>query len=89
MANKNRRNQSPEAQQMLEMLKMETAGELGIIPGADQSSRNNGRIGGNMVRKLIQLGEATLAQQTQQNTTMSINPIIAQQMQVAQSQQLQ
>lgn len=53
-----------------EMFKNEIASELGIELGADQTSRNNGRVGGTMVKRLIQLGEIKLEEefQKQMNT---------------------
>lgn len=50
----------PGAQRSLDRLKEETAQEMGIELGADQSARNNGAVGGHMVKKLIQLGEESL-----------------------------
>lgn len=46
--------------QVLDQLKYETSAELGIDVGADQTSRNNGRVGGNMVRKLVAIAEQQL-----------------------------
>lgn len=46
----------------LDQLKAEVAQELGVTVGADQSARNNGAVGGAMVRKLIQIAEASMAQ---------------------------
>lgn len=59
---RNNRNQLvvPEAERALERLKEQTAQEMGIELGADQTARNNGAVGGHMVRKLIRLGEETL-----------------------------
>lgn len=44
----------------LQLLKEETATELGLTYGADVSARDNGRIGGQVTKKLIALGEKTL-----------------------------
>lgn len=64
MANENRENRNelvvPEARRSMEQLKDQTAEEMGIELGADQSARNNGAVGGHMVRRLIQLGEESL-----------------------------
>ncbi len=54
------------ARPALDAFKWETAAELGINvqPGSymgDLPARVNGAIGGNMVRKMIQLAEASLA----------------------------
>lgn len=57
----------PEARAAMDEFKWETARELGINvpPGSymgDIPSRQNGAIGGNMVRKMIQAYEESLAQ---------------------------
>jgi hypothetical protein len=41
----------------LDNLKYEVADELNIRLGGDQTSRNNGKVGGEMVRKLIDMAE--------------------------------
>jgi uncharacterized protein (UPF0264 family) len=45
----------------LENLKYEVADELGVRLGADQTSRNNGKVGGELVRRLIEQAESTLS----------------------------
>lgn len=47
----------PGAKQALENLKYEIARELGITLGADQTSRLNGTVGGEMTKRLVELGE--------------------------------
>ena len=47
----------PGAKQAVENLKYEVARELGIQLGADTSSRLNGTVGGEMTRRLVELGE--------------------------------
>lgn len=58
----------PNARQALDQLKFEIASELGIpnYTGylGDVPSRLNGAVGGNMVRRMIQLAEQQLANQT-------------------------
>jgi len=61
----------PQARQAMESFKWETASELGIsIPQGgymgDISSKVNGQIGGNMVKKMIALAEQQLSGQTTQ-----------------------
>lgn len=55
----------PQASQALDRLKQETAAELGIpnYQGylGDVPSKQNGAVGGNMVRKMIRLAESQLA----------------------------
>lgn len=47
----------PGSKQALENMKYEIARELGITLGADTSSRLNGTVGGEMTKRLVQLGE--------------------------------
>jgi len=48
---------APNSKKALENLKYEIAKELGITLGADQSSRLNGTVGGEMTRRLVELGK--------------------------------
>lgn len=45
------------SKQAIENLKYEIANELGIKLGADTSSRLNGTVGGEMTRRLVNLGK--------------------------------
>lgn len=47
----------PGSKKTLENLKYEIANELGISLGADQTSRLNGSIGGEMTKRLVELGK--------------------------------
>jgi len=47
----------PGSKQILENLKYEIASELGIQLGADTSSRLNGTVGGEITRRLVNLGK--------------------------------
>lgn len=47
----------PGSKQALENLKYEIARELGIELGADQTARLNGTVGGEMTKRLVELGE--------------------------------
>ena len=47
----------PGSKQALENLKYEISRELGINLGADTSSRSNGTVGGEMTRRLVNLGK--------------------------------
>lgn len=53
----------PGAQKALEQLKMEIAQEMGITLGADTSSRLNGTVGGEMVRRLVAMAQEQIAQE--------------------------
>lgn len=50
----------PGAKEALNHLKYEIAQELGIKLGADTASRLNGTVGGEMTKRLVQLGEQQL-----------------------------
>lgn len=70
MANNRNRNQLlvPQAQMALEQMKFEVAQELGIELSNDgyygnMLSRDAGRIGGNITRRLIQMAEQQLGVQ--------------------------
>ena len=67
MANSNNSNKKlvPEAMDALEKFKYEVASEVGVTLkdgyNGDISSRDAGRIGGNMVKKMIQQAENNMA----------------------------
>ena len=50
----------PGSKQAIDGLKYEIAKELGIQLGADTTSRLNGTVGGEMTRRLVELGEQQL-----------------------------
>lgn len=65
MANRNK-VLVPEARQALNQMKLEIANELGItnyngIDKGELSSRVNGYVGGNMVKKLVQQAQSQMA----------------------------
>lgn len=47
----------PGSKQAIENLKYEVARELGVELGADTSSRMNGSVGGEMTKRLVELGK--------------------------------
>lgn len=51
----------PGAKQALENMKYEIARELGITLGADTTSRLNGTVGGEMTRRLVEMGQQSLS----------------------------
>jgi small acid-soluble spore protein alpha/beta type len=53
----------PGAQQALDKMKNEIAQEMGIKLGADTSSRLNGSVGGEMVRRLVAMAQNQLSDQ--------------------------
>lgn len=48
---------APGSKQAIENLKYEAARELGIELGADTASRLNGTVGGEMTKRLVNLGK--------------------------------
>ena len=48
---------APGSKQAVENLKYEVTRELGITLGADTSSRLNGTVGGEMTKRLVELGK--------------------------------
>lgn len=54
----------PGAGRALDNFKWEVANELGITLGGDRPSRDNGRVGGQMTKRMIQLAERQLSGST-------------------------
>lgn len=57
----------PSARPALEQMKQEIAQELGVKLDADTASRLNGAVGGEMVKRLVALGQKQLANNNKQN----------------------
>lgn len=55
-------NQSkvPGSKQAIEKMKYEIASELGVNMGPDATSRANGSVGGEITKRLVQMGEQNL-----------------------------
>lgn len=51
----------PEAEKALNQMKEEIAQEFGVELGAETTARANGSVGGEMTKRLIQLGQQQLA----------------------------
>lgn len=49
------------AKQAIDRMKNEIANELGVQMGADATSRANGSVGGEITRRLVQMGEQHLS----------------------------
>lgn len=60
-------NNNQNIEQILDQMKNEIATELGIEIHEDMSSRNAGKIGGEITRRLIALGEQKLMEMNDQN----------------------
>jgi hypothetical protein len=52
-----------QASQALDQMKYEIAQEFGVQLGADQTSRMNGSVGGEITKRLVQFAEQNLAGQ--------------------------
>ncbi len=50
----------PQSRQALDQLKYEIAREFGVELGADTTSRANGSVGGEMVKRMVQLAEQSI-----------------------------
>ena len=57
----NNRLVAPTSKQVLENMKYEIAREMGVTLGADTTSRMNGSVGGEMTRRLVELGKQQMA----------------------------
>lgn len=53
----------PQVESALDQLRLEIAQELGITLGAETSARDNGRVGGEMTKRLVALAKEHLASQ--------------------------
>ena len=50
----------PGAKQAIEKMKYEIASEFGVTLGPDATSRSNGSVGGEITKRLVQMGEQNL-----------------------------
>lgn len=50
----------PGARNAIDNMKEEIANELGVEPGADTTARENGSVGGEMVKRMIRLAEESM-----------------------------
>jgi small acid-soluble spore protein A (major alpha-type SASP) len=50
----------PQANQALDQMKYEIAQEFGVNLGADTTSRQNGSVGGEITKRLVQMAERQL-----------------------------
>lgn len=61
MTNNNSRFVVPGAKQAIEQMKYEIANELGVKMGPDATSRANGSVGGEITKRLVQMGQQQIA----------------------------
>ena len=57
----------PGAKQAIERMKYEIANEFGVNLGPDSTSRANGSVGGEITKRLVQLGQNQLSGSNYQN----------------------
>ena len=57
MRKSNNKKSTNTNKQALENLNYEIASELGVSMGANATSRDNGSVGGEMTKRLVQMGE--------------------------------
>jgi hypothetical protein len=61
LANNNQSKLSvPGAKQALDQMKYEIASEFGVQLGADSTSRQNGSVGGEITKRLVQMAQSNL-----------------------------
>ncbi|MDY0409069.1 alpha/beta-type small acid-soluble spore protein [Virgibacillus soli] len=68
MADSNRNSNEllvPGSENAVNNLKEEIANEMNIELGADTTARDNGKVGGEMVKRMIQIAQETMANQDQ------------------------
>ncbi|GIO24483.1 alpha/beta-type small acid-soluble spore protein [Oceanobacillus sp. J11TS1] len=53
----------PQAERALNQMKEEIAGEMHVNLGADTTARENGAVGGEMVKRMIQMAEGSMKNQ--------------------------
>ncbi len=61
--NSNNKFVVPGSKQAIESMKYEIARELGVTMGPDATSRANGSVGGEITKRLVQMGEQHLNSQ--------------------------
>ena len=57
--NNNNNNNSNYARQAMDQMKYEIANEFGVNLGPDATARSNGSVGGEMTKRLVQMGKAS------------------------------
>ena len=61
MTNSNNKMVVPGAKQAIDRMKYEIANEFGVNLGPDSTSRANGSVGGEITKRLLQLGQNQLS----------------------------
>jgi len=58
----------PQAENVIEQMRNEIAMEMGIELGANTTARDNGKVGGEITKRLVALGQQALANQNNNPT---------------------
>ncbi len=66
-SNNNRKLYVPGAKQAIDKMKYEIANEFGVNLGPDTTSRANGSVGGEITKRLVQMGQSQIAGQNYQS----------------------
>ncbi len=61
MTSNNNKLVVPGAKQAIEQMKYEIANELGVQMGPDATSRANGSVGGEITKRLVQMGQQQIS----------------------------
>ncbi len=63
MTNGSNRNKlvNPASKEAIERMKYEIANEFGVQLGADATARANGSVGGEITRRLVQMGQSQIS----------------------------
>ena len=59
-SNNNNKLVNPASKQAIDKMKYEIANEFGVQLGADATARANGSVGGEITRRLVQMGQSQL-----------------------------
>ena len=60
MASRNKSSMTPGAKQAIDKMKYEIANEFGVNLGPDATARANGSVGGEITKRLVNLGQNKL-----------------------------
>jgi hypothetical protein len=61
MSRNSNRKLVPQSAEMIDQMKLEIAQDFGVTLGADQTSRANGSVGGEITKRLVQYAEQQLS----------------------------
>ncbi len=61
MTSSNKKLVTPGSKEAIERMKYEIANEFGVQLGADATARANGSVGGEITRRLVQMGQSQIS----------------------------